>query len=84
VAFTPEEVELARDDLLVIYSDGVSEAMSETAELYGEARLRALLPSLSGLPAREAGRRIVESVRGFTGRARLADDLSLILLRRTS
>jgi phosphoserine phosphatase RsbU/P len=82
VAFTPEEVELAGGDLLLIYSDGVSEAMSETAELYGEARLRALLPSLTGLPAREAGSCIVESVRRFTGRARLADDLSLILLRR--
>ena len=60
----------------------MTEAEAGQGDMYGEKRLEALLPSLRGLSAEAAGRRILDDVEAFVGEERLSDDLSLILLRR--
>jgi sigma-B regulation protein RsbU (phosphoserine phosphatase) len=79
-----EQVEDVRPgEMLVIYSDGLTEAMNEAGEFYDDARLRALFPGLCALSAVQAGTRLLESVDAFIGATRPYDDLSLIVLKRT-
>ena len=68
-----EERALAEGDLVVLYTDGVTEARSN-GDMYGEARLRALL-SPAGTP-REVTQRIVAAVIAHAGDLR--DDLAIL------
>ncbi|MGH9867132.1 MAG: PP2C family protein-serine/threonine phosphatase [Candidatus Polarisedimenticolia bacterium] len=74
--------DLAPGEMLVIYSDGVTEALDDREEEFGESRLRAVAESLRGLDAEAAGRRLLESVRAYMGDMRPLDDLSLVLMVR--
>jgi sigma-B regulation protein RsbU (phosphoserine phosphatase) len=68
-------------DVLLICSDGVTEAQAADEELFGEARLRNFLEGCSGLPADEICRRVVGEVQEFVGNSPQADDLTLIVVR---
>ncbi|HQG90308.1 MAG TPA: PP2C family protein-serine/threonine phosphatase [Acidobacteriota bacterium] len=80
--FTEQTIDLAPGELLLAYSDGLTEAHNIHNELYDDARLLALAPKLHGLSAEAAGRRLLADVDRFAGEARARDDLSLILIRR--
>jgi len=80
--FTEQSIDLAPGELLLAYSDGLTEAHDIHNELYDDARLLALAPELYGLSAEAAGRRLLADVDRFAGEARARDDLSLILIRR--
>ncbi len=81
-AYVEQEMELGEGDLLVAYSDGLTEAMNGRDEFFGEERLMQLLPELADLTAREAGRAILKAVDAFIGEERPSDDLSLVILKR--
>jgi len=81
--YREESVEVEPGGLLLLYSDGVTDAHDSKWEFFGEERLLALLPWLDDRSAEEAGRSILEAVAKFAGDERPFDDLSLILLRRT-
>lgn len=67
-------------DLLLIYSDGATEAMDARNEPFGETRLAAALGDARGLPLPEILRRLADRVRDFGG-GPLADDLTLVVAR---
>jgi hypothetical protein len=69
-------------EMLIAYSDGLTEALNAAGEFFGEDRLRAVYTNLASLSARQAGARILESVDAFIGTTRPYDDLSLIVLKR--
>ena len=72
---------LERGDVLVLYSDGVIEAVNATGEEFGEQRLIAAVESCpQGEPA-EIRDRILHSVRAFTGSDVLVDDQTLLAIR---
>jgi serine phosphatase RsbU (regulator of sigma subunit) len=72
---------LAPGDCVVIYTDGVSEAMNPKSELYGLVRLRAFVGQTNGRPA-EVGPAIREDVkRHAAGRAQ-NDDITLMVFGR--
>ena len=73
---------LAPDDLLLAYSDGLTEACNERGEDFGVDRLRELLSELRHLPPEEVGDRILRDVDRFLGDARPGDDLSLVVIVR--
>jgi len=81
--YEEQELELQSGEMLVIYSDGLTEALNEAGDFYGEERMRALFPGLSDLSARDAGARLLASVDAFIGETRPYDDLSLVILKRT-
>jgi phosphoserine phosphatase RsbU/P len=76
--------ELLPGEMLLVYSDGVTEAMNEAGQFYDDDRLRAQLPGLANLTAAQAGKRLLDSVDAFIGNTRPYDDLSLIVLKRTA
>ena len=81
-AYQEQRVDLAPGAVLVIYSDGLSEAENAAGEFFGDERVLTLLASVGGMGAEAAGRRILASVNEWTGDARQSDDLSLIVIRR--
>lgn len=70
------------DDMLVMYTDGVSESMSENAEEFGEERLRNLVLEMEGCSADEGVRRIIGAVQEHAGDAPQSDDITLLVVRR--
>lgn len=81
--YTEHPLALADGDLLLVYSDGLTEARNEAGEFFGEERLETLLPYLRTLSAEEAGRHLLDVLSDFVGAARASDDLSLVLVKRT-
>ena len=81
--YTSVQVDLARGDALVLYSDGVVEAQNDMGELYDETRFELLLGEKSG-GADAAGlvRTIVDHVERFVGDAPRTDDLTVVALKR--
>ena len=77
---------LAAGDVVVLYTDGVTEARYRSAggglELFGEERLRTLLAAARGAGAADIAGRMEASVMQFQS-GRLADDLAVLVLRAT-
>ena len=82
--FAEQQVHLADGDVLVVYSDGVTEAENASDEFFGEERLRAALAHSTGQTAASLGGRILGALAGFVGDAPPHDDVSLVVLRRTA
>lgn len=74
---------LAPGTLLVLFTDGVTEAQNEAGELYGKERLVACLEALpSATTAAAAMRAVQDDVARFVAGAPAADDLTLLVLSR--
>jgi sigma-B regulation protein RsbU (phosphoserine phosphatase) len=74
-------IALASGDVLVAYTDGLTEAFNPEEEEFGEQRLRQALMESSNLTASAIGERILESVRAWCASAPLQDDLTLVVMR---
>ena len=77
--YTESTLELRPDDLLVCYTDGVTEPENEFGEMYGEERLKETLIRNAHLPARQIIQNVVEQIQTFTGSSELQDDLTLLI-----
>lgn len=69
-------------DVLVMFSDGVTEAVSPADEDFGEERLAAVVERLRDRPAREIIEAIESAVVEFTRGAPAADDITVVIARR--
>ncbi|MCY4120330.1 MAG: SpoIIE family protein phosphatase, partial [Acidobacteria bacterium] len=67
-------------DTLVVCSDGVTEALNDDEEEYGEDRLRQAVAAQRGLPVPELLARLQASVQQFAGVVQ-SDDLTLLVAR---
>jgi serine phosphatase RsbU (regulator of sigma subunit) len=74
-------VPLEPGDLFMFFTDGLSEQMNVGEDLFGEARLGALIEEHGSLPFDELRERIVREVQAFAGEAAQHDDMTFILLR---
>jgi sigma-B regulation protein RsbU (phosphoserine phosphatase) len=81
VRYEQDVVQLAPGDLLVAYTDGVTEAFDAAGEEFGEERLRAVVESAAGRPAAEVAQVIVEAVRAFSIDTPQHDDITLVVAR---
>ena len=68
-------------DVVLLFTDGVTEAMDAAGEPFGEERLAALVSEHGDLPFEELRERIVREIRAFVGDTGLQDDLTLVLLK---
>jgi sigma-B regulation protein RsbU (phosphoserine phosphatase) len=69
-------------DMLVLYTDGVTEAPNEDEKEFSSARLADVVRALHARPAREINDGILEGVRRFSGGVAQRDDLTLVTVRR--
>jgi sigma-B regulation protein RsbU (phosphoserine phosphatase) len=76
-------VVLRKGDLLLLYTDGVVEAVSPRGEEFGAERLRAMMVEGRELPARELTQQILSRVEQWCHPARPKDDRTVMVIRRT-
>jgi len=81
VEFTTDTLTLNPGDALVLYTDGVTEAMNPAQELYGEARLAELLAKLDDRSVRGTCQALAEDVHAFASGAEQSDDITMLVLR---
>jgi sigma-B regulation protein RsbU (phosphoserine phosphatase) len=77
---TVGEATLSSGDILVVYSDGVTEARSESGELFGDERLLAAVEANANLPAAGLLKAIAAAAHNFGGKEQ-EDDLTLLVAR---
>jgi phosphoserine phosphatase RsbU/P len=75
-------VEIEPGDVMVVYSDGVTESLNEEGEEFGEARLIEIVQKHRGRSAAGLRDRIDEALTKFVGKASAVDDLTLVILKR--
>ena len=67
-------------DRLVLYTDGVTEAVDESGRFFSEASLRETLRGASGPGSKDVIERVLEQIHRFSGGAPQADDITLLVL----
>ncbi|HHH41792.1 MAG TPA: hypothetical protein ENK56_07275 [Chloroflexi bacterium] len=75
-------VHLAPGDLLVLYTDGVTEAQNAQGRFFGEERLLAVLQAHRERPAQAVCDALLTAVREFAGGAPPSDDITLVVVAR--
>jgi phosphoserine phosphatase RsbU/P len=79
--YTAVGLKLEPGDTLVLFSDGVTEAMDPAEQLFGVPRLKEVLTGHMQTPLEELQKIVLESVENFAHGASQADDLTLLLVR---
>jgi len=74
-------IELSPGDVLAMFTDGVSEAMSVAEEEFGEGRLQTLLREVAALPVEEIAARVSAALAAWTAGAPQYDDQTLVIMK---
>lgn len=76
-----QTIQMEPGDLLLLYSDGLTETENTAQDLYGEDRLRELAEQSPATDAASFLNEVLESVAAFQGAADQHDDLTLVVLK---
>lgn len=76
-----EELQLEPGDAVVLYSDGVTEAVNHRAEQFGEERLMRSVETTDGQSALDSRDMILRDLRAFMGSTPPRDDITLVVIR---
>jgi serine phosphatase RsbU (regulator of sigma subunit) len=77
------EIDLVANDTVVMYTDGVTEAMNDQWEQFGTERLEAVVKQYSNASSEELTEHIQEAIRQFTSDTPQSDDITLLILHCT-
>jgi serine phosphatase RsbU (regulator of sigma subunit) len=80
-SFEEEQIQLDPGDLVLMYSDGVSEAVNMEGDEFGDERLIASFQSRRALPLQEILDGLMADVRAFADGAVQNDDITMLLMR---
>ena len=83
VEYRSQRFTLSAGETLVLYSDGVTEARDGSDNFYGEKRLTGVVWKNRERPPHELIHACVDDINGFRSSAPKADDVTLMVLRRT-
>ena len=81
VDFEEKTIELASGDLLLLYTDGVTEAQNAGGEFFGVERLVASLRQHKGLELEGVVKALLEDTRAFCGDRPLDDDIAMVVMK---
>jgi serine phosphatase RsbU (regulator of sigma subunit) len=76
-----KEFRIKAGDLYAIYSDGVTEAMNDKMEEFGEKRLAGIIKQHASLPVKDIQKKILLDVTNFCGPTPQHDDITILLLK---
>ena len=82
VTYSNTQARLEIGDTLLMYTDGVNEAMNEAFEEYGDERMMRLLATQSGNDCQTIIDQQLADVKAFAGNAAQSDDITLMALKR--
>jgi len=77
-----QEIDVAPGDVLVFYTDGVTEAMDNDGQQFGKERLQAVVAVTPDASAQQILSGVVDAVKAFTDDAPQSDDLTLLVVKR--
>jgi sigma-B regulation protein RsbU (phosphoserine phosphatase) len=81
-SYETQKIILSPGDVLVLFSDGITEAENASGVAFDDAGLEAVVRSWPGNDPQELGATILTAVRQHAGDVRLADDLTAMVLTR--
>jgi len=76
-----EEVRFTSGQIFAFFSDGITEAMNESNDLFGEEKLSELLKNKSAKNSNELMDEIWDSITQFRGHAEQSDDMTMVLVK---
>jgi phosphoserine phosphatase RsbU/P len=82
--YTVDNINFRKNDILLIYSDGVTESANENFEMYEEDRLKRFLVSVKDKSPREITYAILEDVIKFSKSGRYSDDKTLVVIKKNN
>jgi sigma-B regulation protein RsbU (phosphoserine phosphatase) len=80
--FGERELQLKPGETLLVYTDGVTEAMNQVKDLFGEDRLEKAVTGVANLSPEKIAERVIEHVEGFVLEAERSDDITLLAIQR--
>jgi len=80
--FAETAIPLAPGDLLLLYSDGITEAVNDKNEEFSEERMVRAVADYRHKPAEQLIRRVVGAVQDFAMGCAQSDDMTLVILKR--
>ena len=84
MVFQAESIDLREGDLLVAFTDGVTEALNPNGVEFGDERLKQVLRSCTHLPALEISKRLSAELKRWIADAPQHDDLTVVVLKVAS
>jgi len=75
-------ITLEPSDLMLLYSDGVTECFNKDGDLFGEERLEAILKQVSSQSAKDVSKAIVAALDEFRQDRPFSDDVTLVVVKR--
>jgi sigma-B regulation protein RsbU (phosphoserine phosphatase) len=81
--FDVHRMQLEPDDLVLLYTDGLSEARNATGEQYGSSRIDSRLRKRGSATAPAVLQDLLDDLGVFAGETPRDDDLTLMAIRRT-
>ena len=81
--YEEQSVPLGEGDVLVIYSDGISEAINPTQEQFGEERISTVIEAHRSESASKIMSEIIAAVKAHAGAAPQMDDMTLVVVKGT-
>ena len=79
--YTEEIVKLSGGDILMLYTDGITEAANDKGEQFGSERLKELIEDTERPSAEALSNSILASVRTFTIKKEFADDATIVVVK---
>jgi len=79
-----KEIDLLKDDVLVLYTDGVTEAVNEQEEEFGEDRLIRIIRQNRLLTAQDLIEKVQGEIMAFAGNQPQFDDITLMIMKVTA
>jgi len=82
IKYKEQQLELNSGEVVILYSDGVTEAMNTKGQFFNETRLNSIVKHTAYKTASEIGAIILKEVKDFVGSAKIHDDLSLVVIKK--
>jgi sigma-B regulation protein RsbU (phosphoserine phosphatase) len=80
--YEARELHLDRGDILVVYSDGLTDAENPREEMFGEARLREIIQQEGPLGSRAVEQRFLQAIEDFTEGMPQTDDITFVVVEK--
>ena len=79
--YRSEKIQLIKDDVVVMFTDGISEAMNKKGEEYSDEALEKLSIEIAGDSSEHIMKKIQNDVQKFTNGANQSDDITLVIVK---
>jgi serine phosphatase RsbU (regulator of sigma subunit) len=81
-SYQSRPLQLCKGDILVVYSDGLSEAENESGEMFGEERLLKIIRQAAPLGSQALNQELLNAIDEFTQGMPQTDDITLVVVEK--